>query len=158
MLCVHDFVCEAHALFPRHVPLLDQPEAGKSWRQLLLKYVQSTADTYSVTSIRDWIVLLNEKEVDEYVRSMRVVVGRDTRGGCMEASSFLCKAWSGLTGTAFHAIMCEHVQVEDGTRGFRQLPRCGSNSPMSQRICLAWQGTHRIRLRPGQRGNHMIQE
>ena len=143
--------------FPRHGSLPHQPEAGKSWRQLLLNYVQSTAGTISGTNIRDWIVLLIGMEVDEYVRSMRVLVGRDTWGGFMQASS-LRKAWSGLTGTEFHVIMFEHVQVEDGTRGFRPLSCCGSNNPESQRVCLAWQGTHWICLRLGQRGKQMIQE
>ena len=82
---------EVRDFFPRHVSLPHQPEGGKSWRHLLLNYVQSTADTISGTHIRDWIVLLTGMEVDEYVRSMRVPAGRDTWGGFMEAS-FLCKS------------------------------------------------------------------
>jgi hypothetical protein len=74
----HAFGPEVRNLFPRHASLPRQPEAGKSWRQLLLNYVQSTADTISGTNIRDWIVLLTGMEVDEYMRSTRVAAGRDT--------------------------------------------------------------------------------
>ena len=116
-----------------------------------MEYIRTTADEIDNSTIQEWVAVVTNRTVEQYLERMSIVDGRETWGGFLEAS-LIAHAWGRAVDAPVGCIMCG-LQAD----GAALMSWTGSRTARHQ-IAIVWSGNHWCRLRLTEDGWKMLRE
>ena len=124
---------------------------GAVWRSWLMEYIRTTTDEIDSSTIQEWVAVVTNRPVEQYLERMSIAGGRETWGGFLEAS-LIAQAW----GRAVEApVGCLMFSLQGGNVAL--MSWTGSRTAREQ-IAIVWSGNHWCRLRLKEDGWKMLRE
>ena len=124
---------------------------GAVWRSWLMEYIRTTADEIDNSTIQEWVAVVTNRTVEQYLERMSIADGRETWGGFLEAS-LIAHAWGRAVDAPAGCIM---FGLQGGNAAL--MSWTGSRTARQQ-IAIAWSGHHWCRLRLKEDGWKMLRE
>jgi len=143
---------ELAAKFPGHVKL-PQPDAkdGAVWRSWLMDYIRTTVDEINSSTVQEWVAVVTNLSVAQYLERMSIARGQETWGGFLEAA-LIAYAWGRAVNEPIGCLMFSWRGSDAALMSWT-----GSRTARTQ-VAIIWSGHHwcRLRLKPG--GWNMLRE
>ena len=116
-----------------------------------MEYIRTTADEIDNSTIQEWVAVVTNRPVEQYLERMSIGGGRETWGGFLEAS-LIAQAWGRAVGAPVGCLM---FSLQGGNAAL--MSWTGSRTAREQ-IAIVWSGNHWCRLRLREDGWKILRE